>query len=752
MFKLKIGQKSLLLFLIISLLPLVAINAYWLNSQQNILRNASAERQNLLTKSAAGQVDQFLNEKITTAILHSQTSSVQRLNLAQAQQELRAFIAQDNDIRRVALADINGEELVAVTHEGIDKQLKNVSESDAFRAATFFAGKEYVSGVTFGTEQQPRAVIAVPLVTFKTRQSLDKLSTAERGVIRNSDDIKGALIVETSLQNMWHDVLSRELGDQGYAYAVDNRGQLIAHPDTDFIRTQPDISNTEQVARFLKHPEKDSNPAVTTSERGMEVLSTHQVIPRTGWAVVAQEPLESILAPANRVAMLTLYIFLVAALISMLLSILFSRTLTKPIKELVAATSELARGNFSKRMPVNTADEIGVLGSRFNGMANNLEQVIGNLKTESAKLSIIIDNVGEAIVAVDYDNRIVLANIAASVLVGKLPKEIRGKDFGSIYHITKDNKSFEIPTNTTCLYRDMVMTDKDKGLRYLEVYVNEVGKDPHGIKNIIMIRDLTSEREFELMKLDFVSMAAHELRTPITAIRGYLALLESDKAIRSKSAKRSVNHALASTRQLVGLVTNLLNVSKIERGTLNMAYEKINWTDAVQEAVRDHKFTTEEKSIELLYQGPAEEVYVIADEISIREVINNLITNAIHYTPTDGHITVGVQVDGDQIITSVKDDGIGIPVNAQDRLFTKFYRVKGSLASGSGGTGLGLYISKSIIEMHKGKIWVESEEDKGSTFSFTLPVYDDVQYSKIEKNQKKGVIRKRGWITKNITR
>jgi len=277
--------------------------------------------------------------------------------------------------------------------------------------------------------------------------------------------------------------------------------------------------------------------------------------------------------------------------------------------------------------------------------------------------------------------------------------------------------------------------------------------NPNNIKFIITMRDQTDERELEMMKLDFVSMAAHELRTPITAIRGYLSLLSADnESSLSDQGKQSVERAKSSTSQLVGLISNLLNVTKIERGTLTMAFNKIDWPKTVQEIMHDHEFGAEEKQIKLTYEGPDDGIMVLADEIAIREVMNNLIANAINYTEADGYITVSLKEEDGKVITTVKDNGAGIPANALDRLFTKFYRVKGGMASGSGGTGLGLYISRSIVELHKGTIGVESEYGEGSVFTVILPAYDDIQYTEIQNNQAKGIVKRRGWITKNTAR
>lgn len=753
MFKLKIGQKSLGLFLVISLLPLLVVNTYWLRSEQATLRSAASQRQSMLISSAAEQVDQFISTKIGTVILHSQTSSVQQFQLKSVQQEFLAFTYQDSDLERVALVDIKGQEKMAVVKNTVDTKLVDVSGSDAFRAATFLAGKEYISAVRFNEHQEPLVTIAVPLVSFETRQSLSSLSTAEPGVIRNNGDIKGVLIADINLKNLWQGVLSARLGENGYAYVVDAQGKLIAYPDSEFISNKQDLSGVQQVQQFLKKPTEIGQPQITISEKDVEVLSAYYPIKNTGWAVIAQESVDSIFAPANQLAKVTIIIFIIFGAASTLLSFLFSRTLTHPIRALVAGTSQLGEGNLHMRIPIKSSDEIGVLANRFNSMAGNIEQLISNLRIEGNKLNVVVDSVGEGIIATDTFNSIVFANVSAAVLAGSLPVEIKGKPFDAVFPLMKNDMPFQLGLEASRVYKGVVYISPNKRLHYMDILVNKITDDPNGIRNIITLRDQTDEKELEMMKLDFVSMAAHELRTPITAIRGYLGLLLTDEQSNlSSESKKFIERAQSSSKQLVGLISNLLNVSKIERGTLNMNFSKIDWAEAVQDAVKDQTFNAETKQTELRYEGPESDVPLIVDVLAITEVLNNLISNAINYTGNNGHIVVGIKHEDGQVVTYIKDDGVGIPPNALPRLFTKFYRVKGGIASGSGGTGLGLFISRSIVEMHKGKIWAESDYGKGSTFQFSLPEFDEVQYKEVTENQETGVTKRRGWVTKNTSR
>jgi signal transduction histidine kinase len=225
------------------------------------------------------------------------------------------------------------------------------------------------------------------------------------------------------------------------------------------------------------------------------------------------------------------------------------------------------------------------------------------------------------------------------------------------------------------------------------------------------------------MKLDFVSMAAHELRTPLTSIRGYLSVLQEEIGEKLDRDQRSfLDKAFISSSQLAALVENLLSVSRIERGALKVQAEPSEWNPIVKEIFNNFTNLAQEKNVTLSLKTEEDLPSVMVDKFRISEVVSNLIANALQYTKPSGTVEVTTKKDKEGVLTQVRDTGQGIPASAIPKLFTKFFRVSGVLEQGSKGTGLGLYISKAIIDMHQGKIWVESELGKGSTFSFIVPL------------------------------
>lgn len=236
-----------------------------------------------------------------------------------------------------------------------------------------------------------------------------------------------------------------------------------------------------------------------------------------------------------------------------------------------------------------------------------------------------------------------------------------------------------------------------------------------------------ADHSLDEMKSNFVSIAAHELRTPLTSIKGYLSVYMNDyKDKLDADQKDLLGHIGSATEELLALVENLLNVSRIERGAMNLSLVEVNWADLVKGVVDDFLERATQKNIQLKFVSPAPPLPPIkVDKVRIIEVISNLLSNAINYTNPGGMVQVWAEKGDNEIITHIGDNGQGIPAEAIPNLFTKFYRVTQGLTQGStnsDGNGLGLYISKAIVDMHKGKIWVESEVGKGSRFSFSLPL------------------------------
>jgi PAS domain S-box-containing protein len=376
-----------------------------------------------------------------------------------------------------------------------------------------------------------------------------------------------------------------------------------------------------------------------------------------------------------------------------------------------------------------------------------IRELVIDTIAERNKLTTVMQSIVDGVFALDKTSKVILANPAVLSMLKLQKKDILGKklddcltmfngeqkvsckDLLPLKNLTKDKviaqlKSLKITTSSS---------DKHIFVNLTSSAIKE-GKEV-GLGAIITMSDVSKEKELEEMKIDFVSMAAHELRTPITSARGYLSLIQKDGLDKLSPEQRSyIDKAFIASTQLASLVDNLLAVSRIEQGAVKLQVASCDWIKTVKDCVANFQPLAKEKKIKLIANLPQKLSNVLIDKFRITEVLSNLIDNALAYTKSNGKVVVEVEEKNDEIITNIKDTGIGIPQEALPKLFTKFFRVSGILEQGSKGTGLGLYISKAIVEMHHGRIWVNSILGKGSSFSFALPALrEKLKYSKKEK-------------------
>lgn len=357
------------------------------------------------------------------------------------------------------------------------------------------------------------------------------------------------------------------------------------------------------------------------------------------------------------------------------------------------------------------------------------------IEAEQRQLDLVLSTTADAFFGVDQDFRVVYVNEAGIDLTGWEREGMLQKNIEQILnlHDQQTDKALDhgsickFDESGGCVRSNVKLKGKHNQEKFVTVTVRPVQEgSPLGMAYIYTLHDITREHEVEQMKLDFVSLAAHELKTPLTILRGYLYFLITNlrEADLAEDVRSSMFRAVDSTKTLTNLVDNLLDVSRIDQGKLQVSLRPIDIVETYSRIVDEMASLAKTKKLSLVFQKPDLELpLVMADATKLGEVMRNLIDNAIKYT-REGSVTIWVEIDHKNLflVTHIKDTGQGIPVESISKLFNKFYREEGEFKKGSKGTGLGLFIVKSIIDSHGGKVWVESEEGKGSTFSFSLPL------------------------------
>jgi len=374
----------------------------------------------------------------------------------------------------------------------------------------------------------------------------------------------------------------------------------------------------------------------------------------------------------------------------------------------------------------------------LEAMREDTEKVISqrtaDLSSEKDMLEAVLYNASDGVFALDRQKRIVTFNKVMENLTGYSFSEIEKRSADEVIRLFEDSNPLDstvycpsmgdVVENNVYSNDKLTLVSRNGTRKFVSMISSLITDKTSTLACIVTLTDVTKEMELESMKLDFVSIAAHELRTPITSIRGYLAVLNEE--IKGKIADDNseyLERAIVSAGQLYILVENLLNISRIERGSLVLERQAEDWIKITKTVMDSFTESALNAKVKLTFDEPEGEIpKVLVDKTTISETLANLLDNAIRYTPVGGKVYVEIEADNDFVTTRVIDNGIGIPPEYIPHIFKKFYRISGELREGRKGTGLGLFISREIVRLHGGKIWVDSELSKGSTFSFTIPV------------------------------
>jgi len=382
--------------------------------------------------------------------------------------------------------------------------------------------------------------------------------------------------------------------------------------------------------------------------------------------------------------------------------------------------------------------DVTVLKNQSEKIAKQLLE----MEKQKERVQAIFNNVEEGVYIFDKNLKIIQANSACEIMTGCEEKEMIGKTYYEIFgchdrvghfYPEFDPVSKVITTKESVPYDEHLHTSKNGKQRWVGVSYTPIFNEAGDIEQIVgVVRDITAIKELEKAKSEFVSVASHELRTPLTVINGYLSLLLNGDLGKLESEKSRLtfftilNKVKYETERLTKLVGELLNVSRIEEGRLRLVLRKLPIIKLVDEITSDFKAMAAMKGVRLQVIHKVREngrdYYVMADQDKLKEILVNLLDNAIKFTESGGEIVISCTEKKGQIDIGVKDTGVGIESTMLPRVFDKFQQISGSYLKENKGTGLGLFIVKSLVELHKGKIWVESEVGAGTEFNFSLPL------------------------------
>ena len=535
-----------------------------------------------------------------------------RAGLEERKQDFLRLIDREPRVSRLVYLDASGKERVFTSPLEIDRVGSGFDRSTSAPFVRAQADERYLGPVYFQRGSQPHMTIAVAELAGR----------------------RGVVVADIDLGFVTDAIERARVSTAGYAYAVDARGDLVAHPDINLVLQHRNFSSLPQVRAALGAPPNAPPDGVTIGrdENGAKVLSAYRTIRPLGWQVFVEQPLSEAFAPLESAIWRTALLLVAFLLLAIVTGVLLARRLVRPIESIQVAAARIGSGALDQRIEIPSRDELGALADEFNRMAERLRASYAELEQKV------------------------------------------------------DERTRELAT---------ALEELDEKSRELEAA--------------------------SLHKSAFLANMSHELRTPLNAILGFSQVLEEGLFGELNAKQREyVDDILSSGRHLLSLINDVLDLSKVEAGQIELEMAPFSLREALESGVVTVRERATRGGVRVELGAVPDLDVVEGDERRVRQVIFNLVSNAVKFTPAGGTVDISAaQVNG-EVRVAVADSGPGIAPEDRDRIFEEFQQTDSGIEQGEG-TGLGLALSKRLVELHGGRIWVDTELGRGSTFVFTLP-------------------------------
>ena len=567
---------------------------------------------------------------------------------------------------------------------------------------------------------------------------------------RERDRVLGVVRVLAEVTDMLEVVENTEVGQTGFATLISTYGDVLISPLPRPFYT--DVLTGNRLRRLnTGYPEWFEDRGLL---RGTNAVVALAPVPSTrsqrrasfggaGWTVSVEQTNAEILGATHQFGRTSVFIILFATAVVMVFGLVLSNRILRPLRGLRDGARRIGAGELDLRLDVRTRDEIQELATEFNTMAGRLKQsyegleqkirdATAELAREKGSLEAILAALGEGLMVVDIRHRIVMWNRAIEKMTGYAAEEAVGRRCSEVLNTrsegTEDFCSSACPVRNgieelkTVTHQDMTTYVRTRDDRQVPVAFTAsplLDEDQQPIGCVVVVRDITREKEIDRLKSSMISTVSHELRAPLTPIIGFADML-LDPKLPEEKRRQFAGIIAREGRRLERLVQDFLTLSRIEAGRFELELSEVDARAVAEEIVRLESEHLEKHALDNAL--PESFPPIVADRERLKRVLHNLVSNAVKYSPDGGKVTITGRARDAEVDISVSDEGIGIRDQDIERLFKRFERVNREATPNVSGTGLGLSICANIVRKHGGSISVESEYGKGSTFTVTLPV------------------------------
>ncbi|MBD1501684.1 cell wall metabolism sensor histidine kinase WalK [Weissella cibaria] len=505
------------------------------------------------------------------------------------------------------------------------------------------------------------------------------------------------------------------------------------------VRGTSDINNQDEVGQkttdanvkaALAGGKYTKNPVEQRSGTRYQVMVKPLVSSSAGESnivgvVEVRASLETVYDNLNHISLIYFSASLLAVMLGVVMAVIISRSLTKPIAEINDRTTRIAQGNYSGGILVRSNDEIGQLAENVNALAVRIEETTNSTEFERRRLDSVLEHMTDGVIATDRRGSINIINTAALQMTGIDDSTVAmGQSILEVLQISDRYNLRELLDNQEELLLDFSTDERQLIIRAYFSLIQRASGFISGL--VIVLHDVTEQQRIELERRQFVSNVSHELRTPLTSVKSYVDALQEGAIDDPEVARNFLAVAQDETTRMIHMINDLLELSRMDSGTMKLETEYVNVGELFNYILNRFDMIIAnddkpEKYYTIKREIPKVQIWVELDTSKFTQVIDNIMNNAIKYSPDGGVVTARMIDNQKEVVLSVTDQGLGIPKKDLGHIFDRFFRVDKARSRAQGGTGLGLAISKEIIERFGGRIWVESAEGQGSTFSISLP-------------------------------